>query len=229
MLNSFLNSKDDKRGFLFKVKRFMNAVNYEGDFYYSIISLAFLEDERKEIFTKNNYLIDPLAYFKRIVGVNNQTLTDFRNIDRLLSLEGDLLVKVDRVAMLTSLECRSPFLNRELWDFTSSLPESYLINGWDKKHLLKESFKQYFPKDFLNKSKQGFGVPIGDWLRGVLKEELLMYSDRKFIEEQNIFHYESIFSLVNNHLIGNIDNSIRVYTFFCFQKWYFFNRSFFKY
>ena len=220
MLNNFLHSKDDQRGLLFKAKRFLKAVNYEGDFYYDIVSLAFLENERKEIFTQNNYCIDPLAYYKKFVGSNNKTLTDFRNIDRLLSLEGDLLVKVDRAAMLTSLECRAPFLNKKLWEFTSSLPENYLINSWDKKHLLKESFKQYFPKDFLNKSKQGFGVPVGDWLRGILKEELLTYIDKKFIEQQNMFNYDSILKLVNNHVDGKIDNTFRVWTFFCFQKWY---------
>jgi asparagine synthase (glutamine-hydrolysing) len=154
------------------------------------------------------------------VGDKNKSLTDFRNIDRLLSLEGDLLVKVDRSAMLTSLECRAPFLNRELWEFTNCLPENYLIKNWDKKHLLKESFKQYFPKDFLNKSKKGFGVPVGDWLRGVLKFELLSYIEKSFVEEQNIFNYEVISKLVNNHVEGKVDNTIRVFTFFCFQKWY---------
>lgn len=220
ILNSLLHSKDDKRGFLFKAKRFLKAVNYEGDFYYDIVSLAFLENERKVIFTQDNYFNDPLSHYKKLIGSNSKTLTDFRNIDRLLSLEGDLLVKVDRAAMLTSLECRAPFLNKELWEFTSSLPENYLINRWDKKHLLKESFKQYFPKDFLNKSKQGFGVPVGDWLRGVLKEELLSYTDKKMIEQQKIFNYETILKLVNNHVDRKIDNTFRVWTFYCFQKWY---------
>ncbi|QBN19823.1 asparagine synthase (glutamine-hydrolyzing) [Flavobacterium nackdongense] len=220
ILNTLWHSKEDQRGLLFKAKRFMKAVNYEGDFYFDIVSLAFLESERKEIFNSNTYLEDPLSYFKKIIGANNKSLTDFRNIDRLLSLEGDLLVKVDRAAMLASLECRAPFLNRDLWEFTSSLPESYLINNWDKKHMLKESFKQYFPKDFLNKSKKGFGAPVGDWMRGVLKLELLFYTEKSFIEEQNIFNYEVISKLVNNHVEGKIDNTIRVFTYFCFQKWY---------
>lgn len=220
MLTSLLNSKDDQRGLLFKAKRFLKAVNYEGDFYYDIISLSFLENERKEIFNQYSYMTNPLLYYKDIVCNRNKSLTDFRNIDRLLSLEGDLLVKVDRSAMLASLECRAPFLNKELWEFTSSLPENYLIYGWDKKHLLKESFKHYFPEDFLNNSKQGFGVPVGDWLRGVLKDELLSYTDKKMIEEQDIFNYDSILKLVKNHIDGKIDNTIRVFTYFCFQKWY---------
>ncbi|MBF6652509.1 asparagine synthase (glutamine-hydrolyzing) [Flavobacterium columnare] len=220
VLSDFLNSKDDNRGFLFKAKRFLKAVDYEGNSYYDIISLAFLENERKEIIKSASFEADVLHYYKNIIGSNNKTLTDFRNIDRLLSLEGDLLVKVDRTAMLTSLECRAPFLNKELWGFTSQLPEKYLINGWDKKHLLKESFKHYFPKNFLNKSKQGFGVPVGDWLRGSLKEELLHYVDRKFIDEQGIFNYNEIYKIVQNHIDGKVDNTIRVFTYFCFQKWY---------
>ena len=131
-----------------------------------------------------------------------------------------MLVKVDRTSMLASLECRAPFLNKELWDFTNQLPDSYLINGWDKKHILKEAFKDYFPKDFLNKSKKGFGVPVGDWLRSELRVELLSYIEKSFIEKQNIFQFNTISNLVIKHLEGKVDNTFRVWTFYCFQKWY---------
>jgi len=220
VLNTILSTKGDKRNSLFKAKKFINAIDYEGDFYFNIISLGFLEDERKRIFKENIFISNPLAYYKQLIGEKKVNLTDFRNIDRLLSLEGDLLVKVDRAAMLTSLECRAPFLNKNMWDFTTSLPDSYLINGWDKKHLLKESFKKYFPEGFLDKSKQGFGVPVGDWLRGNLRDELLSYIEYEFIEKQDIFNYNEISTIVNNHINGKIDNTFRVFAFFCFQKWY---------
>jgi asparagine synthase (glutamine-hydrolysing) len=158
--------------------------------------------------------------YKNSLQNKSESLTDFRAIDKIISLEGDLLVKVDRTSMLSSLECRSPFLNKEIWDFTNSLPEKYLLKNWDKKYLLKESFKNYFPPGFLNKSKKGFGIPIGDWLRGSLKNELLHYLDRSFILEQNIFQYDEIYKIVMNHIDNKIDNSFNVYTFFCFQKWY---------
>ncbi len=131
-----------------------------------------------------------------------------------------MLVKVDRTSMLTSLESRSPFLNKELWNFTSQLPENYLMKGWNKKYLLKEAFKDYFPEGFLEKSKKGFGVPVGDWLRGYLKKEVESYIDKQFLEKQNIFHIEKVEELVNNHLSGKVDNTFRVWTYFCFQKWY---------
>lgn len=220
LANKLFATKDDSRGLKFKANRLLKSINYDGDFYYNIISLGFNESELKDIFQSKVYFPAVLDYYKNKMVSGGNSISHFRAIDKQLSLEGDMLVKVDRTSMLASLECRAPFLNKELWEFTSSLPENYLINRWDKKHLLKESFKQYFPKDFLNKSKQGFGVPVGDWLRGVLKEELLSYTDKKMIEQQNIFNYETILKLVNNHVDRKIDNTFRVWTFYCFQKWY---------
>lgn len=220
LVDSILTSKNDKRGNRFKLNKLLKAINYEGDFYYNIISLGFHENEVREILNLNKYVESPLAYYKSKIGDRNKTLNDFRKIDKIISLEGDMIVKVDRTSMLTSLECRAPFLNKELWNFTNQLPEDFLINGWDKKHILKESFKKYFPKDFLDKSKKGFGVPVGNWLRSNLKDELRSYIEKSFIEKQNIFCFEAVFNLVNNHIEGKIDNTFRVWTFYCFQKWY---------
>ena len=219
-MGNLLETKDDKRGYRFKTNRLMKAINYEGDFYYNIISLGFNENEARGFLKENYYKENPLSYYKNKIGNKNKSLTDFRNIDLILSLEGDMLVKLDRTSMLTSLECRAPLLNKEIWNFTSQLPEDFLIKGWDKKHILKESFKHYFPKNFLDKSKKGFGVPVGDWLRADLKNELLSYIDQNYLEKQNIFQFEVVSNLINNHIQGKIDNTFRVWTFFCFQKWY---------
>ena len=219
-IRNLLHTKDDKRGKRYKLNRLLNSINYDGDFYFNIISLGYSEDDIKELINLNYFKPNSFDYYKKIVGKNNTSISDFKNIDKIISLEGDMLVKVDRTSMLSSLECRAPFLNKEIWNFTSQIPESFLINGWDKKHILKESFKGYFPKDFLNKSKKGFGVPVGDWLRDNLKKELLSYCDKSFIETQNIFNYDVIYKTVNLHLQGKIDNTFRVWTYFCFQKWY---------
>ncbi len=219
-IEKLLHTKDDKRGKRFKLNRLLKAISYEGDFYYNIISLGFTEAEVKELLNSDWFYKDCLEYYKSKIGSNNKSITDFRNIDKIISLEGDMLVKVDRTSMLTSLECRAPFLNKEIWNFTNQIPEDYLINGWDKKHILKEAFQQYFPKDFLNKSKKGFGVPVGDWLRENLKSELLWYCEKSFIEKQNIFNFEVVSNMVNNHIQGKIDATFRVWTYFCFQKWY---------
>lgn len=220
LANKLLITKQDSRGIRFKINKLCNSINYERDFYYNIISLGFSKAEIKTIFRSNIFEPNILAYYKGKIRGKNDTISHFRAIDKHLSLEGDMLVKVDRTSMLASLECRAPFLNKELWDLTNQLPDSYLINGWDKKHVLKEAFKEYFPKGFLNKSKQGFGVPVGDWLRSDLRAELLSYIDKSFIAKQKIFELEVISKIVEDHLNLKKDNTFSVWTFYCFQKWY---------
>jgi len=212
--------KDDQRGTKFKLNRLFEAINYNNDFYYNIISLGFQYRELEDLFRFNHKKHLGLNYYKDKVGNNVISLSDFREIDKILSLEGDLLVKVDSTSMLSSLECRAPFLNKELWNFTNQIPEKFLINGWDKKHLLKESFKSHFPKGFLNKSKKGFGVPVGDWLRKTLKDDLLYFIEVDFLMKQNIFNVLFVRKMVLDHIEGRVDNTFRVWTFYCFQNWY---------
>lgn len=221
--SNILKVKDDNRGIRFKLNKLIHSIDYNDDFYFHIICLGFQKEELNSIL-KNNYCVDEyLNYYKNKSSFNNKTLTDFRNIDRLISLEGDMLVKVDRTSMLTSLECRAPFLNKELWDITNQIPENLLIKGWDKKHILKKSFNKYFPKGFLYKSKKGFGVPVGDWLRTFLKKELQSYIETSLLQKQNIFNEKEISILVNQHLCSISDNTFKIWTFFCFQRWYFSN------
>jgi asparagine synthase (glutamine-hydrolysing) len=215
-----LATKYDKRGLRFKLNKLIKAINYSDDFYYNIISLGFHENELEQLLKQSLFKNEALGYYKDKINNRGQSLTDFRNIDLHLSLEGDVLVKVDRTSMVSSLECRAPFLNKDLWHFTTQLPESYLIKGWDKKYILKKAFEQYFPKGFLNNKKKGFGVPVGDWLRLGLKDELLSFLEKEFIDKQNLFKYEPVKNLIHNHLDGKIDNTFRVWTYYCFQKWY---------
>ena len=71
--------------------------------------------------------------------------------------------------------------------------------------------------------KKGFTIPVGDWLRTILKNELLTYIDLSFLKKQNIFNCEYIIPMVINHIESKYDNTFRVWTFYCFQKWYYKN------
>jgi asparagine synthase (glutamine-hydrolysing) len=122
--------------------------------------------------------------------------------------------------MQNSLECRAPFLNKKLWDYTNTLPESYLMNGWNKKYILKEAFKDQFPEEFLEKSKQGFGSPVGNWLKSSLKNELESYIDETWLTNQGLFNVSTVIKLVKDHLDSKRDSTFRVWAFYCFQKWY---------
>lgn len=217
--NNYLNTAEDSRGIKFKLKRLVKAISYKDDFYYNIISLGFQKDELETLIKTEYSYTNALDFYKNKIK-GHKTLTDFRKIDKIISLEGDMLVKVDRTSMLSSLECRAPFLNKYIWNYTNQLPENFLINNWDKKHILKEAFKNYFPENFFNKSKMGFGVPVGNWLRGDLRKELESFINREFLIQQNIFQVDEITNIVYNHLNEKVDNTFRIWTFYCFQKWY---------
>ncbi|MEX0314228.1 MAG: asparagine synthase (glutamine-hydrolyzing) [Allomuricauda sp.] len=217
----FLSTSDDRKGTRYKLKKMLNTIDFDGAFYWDIISLGNTEKNLENLLLDNKYVSNLFLEYKRKSEIERpNNLSDYRAIDKILSLEGGMLPKVDRTSMLASLECRAPFLNKDLWDFTNSLPESYLLKGWNKKYILKEAFKDYFPEKFLEKSKQGFNTPVGDWLRSSLKPELESYIETKFLESQQIFDIDAVKKLVIHHLNGKEDNSDAVWTFYCFQKWY---------
>lgn len=217
------NDKSDKRGKLFKLKKFILSLdNSQYAELTNIMKLGFLDDERIELFNEAVFSnLDNCFFKEKFTGLDNTTvLQKARMLDKDICLEGDMLVKVDRASMLNSLECRPPLLDHRLIEFSFTLPDNFLISGTKTKRILKESFEHLLPANLFNLPKSGFGIPIGDWLRGSLKHELLSYLDRQFIEEQGLFNYSYINTLCKNHLSGILDNTFRVWTYFCFQKWF---------
>ena len=217
--NALTKQKGDERGLKFKVRKALNSIDYDHSFFYNIIKLGFTDKEMSIYLNEKDRVKNLLAYYQQRIP-NPKNLTDFRNVDKMISLEGDMIVKVDRTSMLASMECRAPFLTREIWNYTLSLPDEYLLKGNNKKMILKKAFENEFPEQFLEKSKKGFGVPVGDWLRQGMRSELLSYIDDKFLEEQDIFDIQNIKKIVLNHLNSVEDNSFKIWTFYCFQKWY---------
>src|SRR5260370_10480534 len=84
----------------------------------------------------------------------------------------DLLVKVDITSMANSLEARSPFLDHEVMELAAKLPVSLKLRGRTGKYLLKRAFADLLPPENVHRRKMGFGVPVGQWFRGPLRELL---------------------------------------------------------
>ena len=100
--------------------------------------------------------------------------------DLLTYLPEDLLVKMDRATMANSLEARSPLLDHKLVEFAARLPTDRKIDGKTTKVLLRAIAKRLMPAAHVDRPKMGFGVPIGDWLRGPLGdrfEEIVLAPD----------------------------------------------------
>jgi len=126
------------------------------------------------------------------------------------------------MSMANSLEVRVPFLDKDLVAFARSLPEHYKISGNKRKRVLQDAFEHILPKELHHRSKKGFEVPMLDWLRNELLEELeKTVFDRDFIVSQGIFKWEAVSQLHKRlHASRPGDVHSTLWSIYVFQKWY---------
>ncbi len=134
-------------------------------------------------------------------------------------LPEDMLVKVDRASMAVSLEVRAPFLDQRVVEFVWRLPQHYKIRNGASKWLLRQILYQYVPRELIERPKSGFGIPIGQWLRGPLKcwaEELLA---EKKLEQEGFFRSEVVARHWQEHQSGRRNWEYRLWALLMFQAW----------
>ena len=224
VLNVLAQKNTDTKSFLTRARKMFDSLGGDGvNNHLNVIQLGF-KAESLALLWSGAKMIDINQRLKEILAPMPEgfesNLKTARYIDTKISLEGDLLVKVDRVSMLTSLECRAPFLDHRLMEFSYNIPDSFLIRGNNKKRILKDTFAYMLPDNFFNAPKSGFEIPIGSWFRNELKEELLQTLSAKNLSSHAYFKQEYVMSLIDEHLSTKIDHSWKLWTLFCFQKWY---------
>jgi asparagine synthase (glutamine-hydrolysing) len=139
--------------------------------------------------------------------------------DTLTYLPDDILCKVDRAAMACSLETRAPFLDHRVVELAWRLPMHMKIRGDQGKWALRQVLYKYVPKDLIERPKSGFGIPVGIWLRGSLREwaEALLKPQR--LAAEGYLHQEVVTRVWNEHLSGRRDHTAKLWTVLMFQAW----------
>jgi asparagine synthase (glutamine-hydrolysing) len=141
-------------------------------------------------------------------------------LDMKLYLEGDILVKADRASMMASLEARVPLLNSEFVEHVTKLPISLKLHGLRSKYVFKHAMKDLLPADILQRRKKGFGIPVGKWVRGPLKELFLSTLAADRVGREGFFDPRAVQLLMDEHLAGRRDNRKQLWTLFMFERWY---------
>lgn len=188
----------------------------------AMMCLGFKKEEMKELM-KDAYRIPSSLDFVRILYEENNgcdELSKTQYTDLKVVLEGDMLVKVDRMGMLASIESRTPMLSKDIVEFALQLPSEFKLSGKKTKKILKETFKELLPENFDKLPKSGFDVPVADWLRNELKEELLTLLNRKAIDKQGIFNYGYIEKILEEHFSKAQNRGRELWALYVFQKWY---------
>jgi len=215
-LNYFLPSSHKKYNYGYSLNKFgrlLECENYEDSFY----SLICNPVKSKNIFVDQND-------FKVKSGSEIKNIYDIVKHDLLNYLPDDILCKVDRASMAYGLEVRSPFLYRNVVELAQKIPFDLKFKNGESKFILKEILKKYLPKNLYSGPKRGFSVPISLWLKNDLKDVLLDYSSKSLILQQNIFNYETIINIINDHLNNKKNNEKFLWSYLVFQLWYFQNR-----
>lgn len=122
-------------------------------------------------------------------------------------LPGDILTKVDRTSMATSLEAREPLLDHRLVEFAAGLPEGLRIKGRQGKWLLKKAMERYLPQDILYRPKQGFVTPIAEWFRGPLASKARGVSKSAMLARTGWFDNVRLAEIAEEHISGRADHS----------------------
>ncbi len=135
-------------------------------------------------------------------------------------LPEDILTKVDRASMMVSLEARTPFLDVEFAEFANSLSFDLKFKNLTRKYIFKKAFENKLPNTILYRNKKGFGIPLTKWIKNDLKKEIEHYFSYDFIKKQDLFSYDFVYKIFNEHLAGQKDNRKQIWTLYMFQKWY---------
>jgi asparagine synthase (glutamine-hydrolysing) len=204
----------------------LKTLSYEADYGFYLTNTEFneqlwentvLEDVKREI---GDY--DPLsvtAYYYHKADTDNH-LSKIQYTDLKTYLPGDILVKVDRMSMANSLEVRAPILDQNVIEFAATIPPEMKYNRGEKKYILKRAFKGILPDEVMYRKKMGFSVPLGQWLRGELKNTADRYLFGEEAGLRNFFEMERIKDLWNLHQAESRNYAPILWSLLMFELWY---------
>jgi asparagine synthase (glutamine-hydrolysing) len=139
--------------------------------------------------------------------------------DTMTYLPDDILCKVDRAAMACSLETRVPFLDHRVVELAWRIPLDMKVRGNTGKWALRQVLYKYVPKELIERPKAGFAIPIGNWLRGPLRDWAEALLNKSKLEDEGFFHPELIWHAWSEHLNGQRDHTAKIWSVLMFQSW----------
>lgn len=184
------------------------------------INKVFSEKERKKVLSFKDTIKNK--------DITKEVFDEYQDKDNLIKMQAidinywlikDILQKADRMTMANSIEGRVPFIDKEVFKVASSLPEDYKVTKANTKVALREAAKKDIPNESYKKKKLGFPVPLREWMRDEdLYNEIKNTISQDFVKE--FFNQEYILNLLEQHKNHKKDTYRKVWTVYCFVKWY---------
>ena len=192
---------DEKIGFEYKVKRFLEGCRLPFDEAHVYWNGTFSQGEKQALVQAEfpGSLARVLGELRDCTATRDD-LASYLWFDQKYFLPDDILTKVDRISMAHSVEVRPPFLDHRIVEFAASLPAAFKVRGSQQKVLLKELMRDKLPPSILKRKKVGFDIPAHEWLRGPLRSLMVETLTAGVSEYAPFFRVNTIETLMQQHL-----------------------------
>ncbi|MBS2038640.1 asparagine synthase (glutamine-hydrolyzing) [bacterium] len=138
----------------------------------------------------------------------------------LTQLPDQVLAFADRLSMAHSLEIRTGFLDTEVMEFAARIPGRFKIHGQEIKSVLKTAARKYLPAEAIDRPKEGFVMPVNQWLAGWLLDYARQQLSKQRLDQHGLFETAEVSRLVEEFAAGNSGLANKVLSLLCFQIWY---------
>ncbi len=221
-LRKILPPKTEERTFTGKIQRILQITSSDPEHRYLDLISRFDEEMKKRVYGDQFADFSPSSTHNLMQKLFSKTTSpDF--VEKVMEtdlhsyLNGDILAKVDIASMANSLEVRSPYMDHRVAEFAASLPLVFKQDGMTRKHILREAFREYLPRDLMGREKMGFGVPIAAWFRGKWDKPLREHLLEGESVAKGFFKKDAIEEMIRKHQRLKADYSYALWALLIFE------------
>ncbi len=203
-----------------KFQKFQRALNAESLEEMFVEASSYVDSD-----TVSKYLKDELTTLSLTNFNNFKTLKSVEPVEQMMVIDyqtfmvDDVLTKVDRATMSQSLEGREPLLDHKIAEYVATIPIELKYKDSNGKYLLKKVLEKHLPKQYWDRPKSGFQVPLFEWLKSDLRELLETYLDYDRLEEGGIFNAEQVQQTLKQYYRGDYININELWFVLMFEMW----------
>ena len=222
LINALPTSRQSKLGNRFRqIKKYANGMDLNLKDRY-LLWASWADENICELLATQELSIRKGARINQFVSdIIDDNFNSILVADQNLVLANDMLVKVDLMSMMHSLEVRAPFLDHRLVEFVNALPVEYKVNKTSRKILLRDSFAKDLPESVFARPKKGFEVPLEKWLRNELKDVVFDHLNEDKITATSYLKKDVVQKVLRSfYKNGKSDYAHLIYSLLTFEYWF---------
>jgi len=217
---------EKKKGAFNKIKRFVEGTQYPEDLQHVRWMIFLAAQEKRLLYGEALRSVDMQHGAHDFMRHHFQNADSQDEINRQLYVDiktylcDDIMVKVDRMSMAASLEARAPFLDYRVVEYAATIPSALKLRGKQTKWILKQAMAGLLPPQIIKRGKEGFSIPIKNWLKQELRPLMLEVLSPARLKRDGFFDAAYVQRLIDEHLRGVENHSHRLWALTVFGIWH---------